>query len=342
MIAPETRKQLLTIQTVFKNNNINVSFKGVQNTPFIKKIEIIIKMLDFKNINKIKLIIKSLETLLNTSINYFFNDDILIIELKQKTKNIYYFESYFKNDESIKNKNYLFFGLDQELKPVLKKIDDIKSLLIAGSSGSGKSNLLHNLILSYLLLNDLNYLFLIDPKYTELNFYNKTVLKNRLVINPAHEKKDVETVLNMFINLIKKRFQAMQKQKQQTTAEPPALLVIDEYAALFNTTKEKNKINNKIQYITSIGRAARCYCILTTQHPTNQNINNTIRSNLQTRIALHCESIQQSKNIIDTTEAIKLQPPGELILKLDDGSKQNLKACFISNDLIKNILKASN
>lgn len=340
-MTEETKKQLIIIKTIFNNNNIDISFKGVQNTPFIKKIEIMINMSDFKNINKINLIIKSLETLLNTSINYYFNDDILFIELKQKTKNIYYFESYFKISESIKNHDYLFFGLSQELKPVFKKIDDIKSVLIAGSSGSGKSNLLHNLILSYLLLNDFNYLFLIDPKFTELNFYNKTVLKNRLVINPAHEKNEIETVLNGFINLIKDRFKSMQKQRKQTSTEPPALLVIDEYAALFNTTKEKNKINNKIQYITSIGRAARCYCILTTQHPTNANINNTIRSNLQSRIALHCESIQQSKNIIDSTEATKLQPPGELVLKLDDGTKQNLKACFISNDLIKNILKAS-
>lgn len=342
MITPETQKQLLAIQTVFKNNNINVSFKGVQNTPFIKKIEIIINMSDFKTINKINLIIKSLESLLNTSINYYFNNGILFIELKQKTKNIYYFESHFKINESIKNHDFIFFGLNQELNPVYKKIDDIKSLLIAGSSGSGKSNLLHNIILSYLLLNDSNYLFLVDPKYTELNFYNKLILKNRLVLNPAHEKNDIEAVLNSFINLIKQRFKSMQKQRQQTSTEAPALLVIDEYAALFNTTKEKNKINGKIQYITSIGRAARCYCILTTQHPTNANINNTIRSNLQSRIALHCESIQQSKNIIDSTEAIKLQPPGELILKLDDGSKQHLKACFISNNLIKNILKASN
>lgn len=341
MITEETRKQLLTIQTVFNNNNIDITFKGVQNTPFIKKIEIMINMSDFKTINKINLIIKSLESLLNTSINYYFNDDILFIELKQKTKNIYYFESYFKVSETIKNHDYIFFGLNQELYPVFKKIDDIKSLLIAGSSGSGKSNLLHSIILSYLLLNDFNYLFLIDPKYTELSFYNKIVLKNRLVLNPGHEKKDIESILNCFINLIKERFKSMQKQRKQTSTEPPALLVIDEYAALFNTTKEKNKINNRIQYITSIGRAARCYCILTTQHPTNANINNTIRSNLQSRIALHCESIQQSKNIIDSTEAIKLQPPGEFIFKLDDGTKQNLKACFISNNLIKDILKAS-
>lgn len=340
MMTEETKKQLLTIQTVFKNNNINVSFKGVKNTPFIKKIEIIINMSDFKNINKINLIIKSLETLLNTSINYCFNDVILFIELKQKTKNIYYFESYFKISESLKNHDLLFLGLSQELKPVFKKIDDIKSLLIAGSSGSGKSNLLHNLIISYLLLNDSNYLFLIDPKYTELNFYNKTVLKNRLVINPAHEKSEIETVLNSFINLIKQRFKSMQKLKQQTSTEPAALLVIDEYAALFNTTKEKNKINNKIQYITSIGRAARCYCILTTQHATNQNINNTIRSNLQSRIALHCESIQQSKNIIDTTEATKIQPPGEFILKQETGEKETLKACYISTNILKSILKS--
>lgn len=341
MITSETKKQLETIKTIFNNNNLIINFEGVQNTPFIKKISCNLKMDDLKNINKIKTVIKTIESLLNTSINYYFNDDLFIIELKQKNKNIYKFESYFKTNESIKNHDFIFLGLNQELNPVFKNIHDLKSILIGGSSGSGKSNLLHNIILSYLLLNDKNYLFLIDPKYTELNFYNKSILKNRLVLNPAHEKKDILKVINAYINLIKTRFQAMQKAHQQTSTDPTCLLIIDEYAALFNTTKEKNIINEKIAYISSIGRAARCYLILTTQHPTNANINNTIRSNLQTRIALHCESVQQSNNIIGTSEAVRIIPPGELVFKSDDGIKQNLKTCFISNNILNQILKAS-
>ena len=131
----------------------------------------------------------------------------------------------------------------------------------------------------------------------------------------------------------------MQKQKIQTSNESIALLVIDEYASLFNTTKERNEINNKISYIASIGRASNCFLILSTQYPTNQNINNTIRSNLQTRICLHCETIQQSRNIIDTTDGVKLENRGDMILKTEGGEKLKLKSCMITNDLLINTLK---
>ena len=133
----------------------------------------------------------------------------------------------------------------------------------------------------------------------------------------------------------------MQKQ-QQTSTEPPALLVIDEYAALFNTTKEKNIINNKISYISSIGRAANCFLILTTQHPTNSNINNTIRSNLQSRAALKCETIQQSKNIINTTEATQIKQIGSYLFKTESSPQiEKIKACFITNEFLLKVLNKS-
>lgn len=338
-MTDETRKQLILIQQIFNNNNIDIKFKGVENTPFIKKISSKIDMADFKNINKIKLIIKSLESLLNCPIFYYFENDNLFIELKRKNENIYNFIDYFKNSTERKNQNYIFLGIDRNLKPIYKKLNSLKSILIGGSSGSGKSILLHNIILSYLLLNDFTYLYLIDRKYTELSFYNKHDLKNRLVMETAHEKNEVIKVIDNFIALIKTRFKSMQKRKLQTSDEPLALLVIDEYASLFNTTKERNEINNKISYIASIGRASNCFLILATQHATNQNINNTIRANLQTRICLHCETIQQSKNIIDITDGVKLERHGELILKTEGGENLKLKSCMITNDLLVNTLK---
>lgn len=338
-MTSETRQQLYTILQVFNNNKINIQFKGVNNTPFIKTVSCKIDMADFTNINKIKLIIKSLESLLNCSIFYHFENDLLFIDLKQKNKNIYNFRDYFKNLPERKNGNYIFLGVDSNLKPIYKKIDNLKSILIGGSSGSGKSVLLHNIILSYLLLNDYTYLYLIDRKYTELSLYTKHDLKNRLVLETACEKNDVIKVINSFIALIKTRFKCMHKNKQQISNEPVALLVIDEYASLFDTTKERNAINQKISYIASIGRASNCFLILATQHATNANINNTIRANLQTRICLRCETIQQSKNIIDTTDGVKLEGKGELILKTENGEKLQLKSCMIENNLIINTLK---
>ena len=338
-MTAQTENELKIIKTMFKNNNLNIDFISVENTPFLKKIKCNLLYTDLKNINKIKSVIKTLETLLNTSINYYFIENDLFIELKQKNKNTYNFESHFKIDQNMKNKNYIFLGLNAELKPVYKKLNDLKSILIAGSSGSGKSNLLHNIILSYLLLNDFSYLMLIDLKYTELNLYTKEKLKNRLLCETAANFEAAKKTLLIFNNLINDRFKTMQKNKQQTSSEKPILLIIDEYALLFTNNKQKRVINDLICRAAAIGRAANCYLILTTQYPNNQNINNSIRVNLQSKIALHCESINQSYNIIGSTDAIKLNPPGEIITKCDAEEIQTLKTCYISNDYLLNILK---
>ena len=175
MITEETKKQLILIDSIFKNNNINIKIEGVKNTPFIKYISCMINYKDITNINKIKSILNTIKLILNTNINYNFNNNVLMLELEKTNNNILLFENFFKNDSFIKNQNYIFLGINQNNnKLVYKKINDIKSLLIGGTSGAGKSNLLHNIILSYLLLNDFNYLMLIDPKFTELNLFKKS------------------------------------------------------------------------------------------------------------------------------------------------------------------------
>ena len=142
MITPETQKQLITIKNIFNNNNLNISFKGVQNTPFIKKIVCTIDNL--KSTNKIKNICNSLNIIFNTKVIYYFENDSLILELNPIKNDIISFKNYIAAGE--KNKNLLFFGIDKNGAPVFESLNNTKSILIAGTSGSGKSNLLHNLI----------------------------------------------------------------------------------------------------------------------------------------------------------------------------------------------------
>ena len=86
------------------------------------------------------------------------------------------------------------------------------------------------------------------------------------------------------------------------------------------------KIIDIISRCAAVGRAANCYLILSTQHPTNSNLNNSIRVNLQTRICLKCENIQQSKNIIETTEGARLVYPGDSLIKFDSEIMDILKS----------------
>ena len=335
------------IKNQFYINNIEINIKGVKKAPFNTEIKTSLKGL--KSINKLNLIIKTLEKILNTNIKYNFDNENNFIMFIESHENIIInnFNYILKNGIAEKEKKYknyndvVFLGIDKTTNaPIYESLNNTKSILIGGSSGGGKSIFLHNIILSYLILNKENYLFLIDPKYTEFSFYNKRILKNRLVFNPGNNYTDYIKIFSFLVDVLKRRFQSMQKKQIQKSDESPILLVIDEYAQLFKNIKEKKIINNYIMKLSSLGRACNIFLILATQHPTNENINNTIRANLQTRIALKCENIQQSKNIIDTTEATKIIYPGEAVLKIDGKIKKfYIKSCMISNESIKKYLQ---
>lgn len=341
MVSNETQKELEIIYTIFKLNNIKVNIKAVKNTAFYKKIYIDIENL--KSINKINLIIKTLEKIIDKKINYNFENNILVLNIQESNKNILYFHDFINNNNiTSQNNDIIFLGIEKSTnKPIFKKLSDTKSILIGGTSGSGKSSLLHQIILSYLLLNNQNYIILIDPKYTELNFYTQKNLKNRILSPTAYNYRDIIKNLKIFENLIFSRLAKMQKENRRFSNDPPALLVVDEFAQLFTNNKEKKKIIDIISRCAAVGRAANCYLILSTQHPTNSNLNNSIRVNLQTRICLKCENIQQSKNIIETTEGSKLVYPGESLIKFDNEIKiKESQQTFICDSEIMDILKS--
>lgn len=332
------------IKNQFYINNIEINIKGVKKAPFNTEIKTSLKGL--KSINKLNLIIKTLEKILNTNIKYNFNDDIFILYIESHENIIinnfnYILKKGMESNSENKTNDLIFLGIDKTTNaPIFENLNNTKSILVGGTSGCGKSILLHNIILSYLLLNKENYLFLIDPKYTEFSFYNKRILKNRLVLNPGNNYNDYIKIFSFLVDILKRRFQTMQKKQIQKSNESPILLVIDEYAQLFQNIKEKKIINNYIMKLTSLGRACNIFLILATQHPTNENINNTIRANLQSRIALKCENIQQSKNIIDTTEATRIKNAGEGVLKIDGKiNKFFIKSCMLSSESIKKYLQ---
>lgn len=298
------------------------------------------KYINYTSINKLNLIIKSLRAFLNCDIIASFENELLKIEIESNENKILYFENYIQKIE--KNKNLLLLGINNENKPVTETIYNIKSLLIGGSSGSGKSNLLHNLILSSLLLNQNIYYFMIDLKAVELTQYNYLLKLNRLIKPVATNQKDALNIIILFYSIIKKRYKIMQKNNIRKSLENPIILIIDEYAQLFNNNKDKKIINNLIAKIGAVGRACNCYLFLATQHPTNENLNNTIRANLQSRLGLKAQSPQQSKNIINMLGLEKIKNAGDCIVWIDGKSPQRLKVPFVSDSLLNKIESLNN
>ncbi len=216
---------LQTIKKIFENAGESLAFIKNETTEAKKIFYFYYK--DFKSINKLNLIIKSLKAVLNSFyIEYDINNDfILKIEVKSQL-NITTFESILKKVP--KNKNYLLFGIDENGAPVYESLKKIKSLLIAGSSGSGKSSLIHSLILSGLLLNNHLYFYLIDLKAVEFNLYNKLLNTNRICEHVANDEKSALKIIIKFYLLIQKRYKKMMRAGLRESNETPAVLVVDE------------------------------------------------------------------------------------------------------------------
>ena len=317
----------------FENSNEKLEFlkteKQINNTIYY------FKYINYKSINKLSLIIKSLSAFINQNITSSFENGILKIEIESKTSSILHFENYFQKIP--KNNNFVFLGVKNNNDPYYEKLENIKSLLIGGSSGSGKSNLLHQIILSMKLLNNNINLLMIDLKGTELTRYNFLTKEKGLLQPVATDQKHALLIIIMMYNLIKERYKKMQRNKERFSSDPAVVLIIDEYAQLFNNNKEKKIINNYISKIGAIGRACNCYLILATQHPTNENISNTIRANLQSKIALKCDNVAQSRNILNCTGAEKISRSGNAIIHIDGKQKEFVKVSFVSDSLIDRV-----
>lgn len=172
-------------------------------------------------------------------------------------------------------------------------------LLIAGSTGSGKSVLLNTLIYTalYKAPHRCNFI-LIDPKRVELIDYIE--LPHTLIY--ASEPPDIIETLNRCINLMESRYKVLQAEhRKKWDDNEHTYIFIDEFADLMTT--QKRETMPQIIRLAQLGRAANLHLILATQRPTRDIINGQIKVNLDSRVALRCPTAQDSRNIINTKGA---------------------------------------
>ena len=168
-------------------------------------------------------------------------------------------------------------------------------ILIAGSTGSGKSVLLNSFICSILKTKTPTQagLILIDPKKVELIDY-KSIPHT---IAHATEINEITMLLNNAVNIMLKRFDTMQRQHIKKSTEKDIYIIIDEYADLITTAK--NTVQPLLFRIAQLGRAANIHLIIATQRPTRDIINGQIKVNIDSRVALRCPTKQDSRNILN-------------------------------------------
>lgn len=173
-----------------------------------------------------------------------------------------------------------------------KLLDEMLSsphLLIAGMTGSGKSVLLDQLI------HRMNgQMYLIDLKKVELIEYKRKACMY------ADSTKEAIKTLTFTLDLIDRRYQRMQKQKQKLSTQEDVWIIIDELADLMVTARKQ--VEPLLIRIGQIGRAARVHLVMATQQPAAKIIPTSIKLNCE-RVALHCMTSQQSRQIIEQSGA---------------------------------------
>ena len=257
----------------------------------------------------------------------------IVFEISKKERKILYFED-------LENKNMAgltaSIGKDTNNQEISIDITKTPHLLIAGSTGSGKSCLLNNIIVSLLNKYNANYMqmLLIDIKQVEF-----TPFKNmkQLAVPTITDVNTAIDILNKMLVIMTHRYNTLSgknykniEEYNQKEAEkmPFYVIVIDELADLFIQAPD---IENIIYRLLQLGRAAGIHLILATQRPDSQTISGKLKINIPTRIALSVTNAHDSRTILNETGAEKLTGKGDFLLKKPDGETIRGQGAFIKN-----------
>lgn len=171
-------------------------------------------------------------------------------------------------------------------------------LLIAGSTGSGKSVLINSLVYTALYSAPTVCKFiLIDPKRVELAEF--AALPH--CAGYASEPDEIAATLAEVVALMENRYKILQRQHLKEWSDGDIYIFIDEFADLMTTQKRQTLA--PLQRLAQLGRAAHLHLITATQRPTKDIINGQIKVNMDSRLALRCPTAQDSRNIINTKGA---------------------------------------
>jgi len=235
---------------------------------------------------------------------------------------------------------------------IIKDLGKMVHLLVAGSTGSGKSVFLHSLIMSlmYKLSPDELRFIMIDPKRVEFNRYNR--MPHLMLPEVVTECSKAINALNWAVKEMERRYDLLMKNDCQKLEQfnncdavkkgeekklPYLVIVVDELAELMGVAAKEAE--SKIQRITQLGRASGIHMVIATQRPSVDVVTGVIKNNLPTRVAFSLTSAVDSQTIINQGGAEKLLGQGDMLLMAQDSNQLvRLQAAYVSDDEIKKVL----
>ena len=212
----------------------------------------------------------------------------------------------------------LALGKDITGRSVFGDLDDMPHLLIAGTTGSGKTVCVNTCILSLLFRaspNDLKFL-MIDPKMVELMPFNGLP---HLLCPVVTDAKKAAVALNWVVGQMEERYQLLAKEgarnieayNEKQEKIPYIIVIVDEFADLMNVARDQ--IENAITRLAQLSRAVGIHLILATQRPSVDVITGVIKANLPARVSFKVASKVDSRTVLDMNGAETLLGKGDML-----------------------------
>ncbi len=236
----------------------------------------------------------------------------------------------------------ILVGVDMHGKPVIKDLAKMPHLLVAGTTGSGKSVGLNSFILAMMAKKQPEELklILVDPKRIEFSMYNK---QRYMLCPPVTDMSMAARWLEKLVDEMNARYAVFEQNMVRNIGEyhakgkkmPYIVCVIDEFADLILSDKNVEK---QVQLLAQKSRASGIHLIIATQRPSVDVITGVIKSNLPTRLSYKVSSPTDSMTILNMAGAEDLLGRGDSLLLEENGTLTRTLGAYAPNEDIVALL----
>ena len=306
--------------------------------------------LDIKLQGRIRKATKDIEYALSSAlksdeINYTHSQDKLIIERKGAFNILPFGDLFTANFLKATDGLMLMLGQDLNGKAVYTDLAKAPHILIAGTTGSGKSETIHSIIASLLMRYAYGHnapgIAIIDIKGTEYNKY-----QNAYPVTIVKDADGAMEVLETLVNIMQNRYKILadahcddiQEYREKGNKMQSLVCIIDELADLM---LQNRKVEDYIVRIAQKARACGIHLVIGTQSPRADVVTGLIKANMPFRIALNTTNALESRIVLDENGAEKLFGKGDMLIKKGGNKPIHAQGCYVCDDDKMFITKAA-
>jgi len=270
------------------------------------------------------------------------------IEVPNKAVSIVRLREVLQSDAFRRAPSPLTFSVGKDVtgQVVVADLDKMPHLLIAGATGSGKSVMINDLIVSLLHRNSpaVVRFLLIDPKRVELTLYNGIP---HLLAPVVTEPEKAINALRWAVGEMDRRYLLFSETRKRDIASynagrrgrdllPFVVIVIDELADIM--ARYGREVEGAVVRLAQMARAVGLHLVVATQRPSVDVITGLIKANITSRVAFNVASIVDSRTILDSAGAEKLLGNGDMLFLRGDASKpRRIQAAYVSEGEVKRV-----